>query len=186
MSSSSASSEPAPKIISGPAQIRSTTPVLVGARVMTSNIQGAGATSLALVPQPGKGLCKLCGHKPAQGHHTDHGQRGSRDIAKDFHPITKCTNDTQPSDCATAAACQLPGPTPLWAKVFSPPSVMPHIWCLLMYRPDLAQTHNNLSHCYSCAVVRQSILQASKTHFSQPPLPVQAHGFKDSTSGSFR
>ncbi|XP_073672747.1 transcription initiation factor TFIID subunit 4 [Garra rufa] len=49
-----ASSEPAPKIIAGPAQIRSTTPVVVGARVVTSNVQGPGATSLALVPQPGR------------------------------------------------------------------------------------------------------------------------------------
>lgn len=54
VSSSSASSEPAPKIIAGPAQIRSTTPVVVGARVVTSNVQGPGATSLALVPQPGR------------------------------------------------------------------------------------------------------------------------------------
>ncbi|TRY99913.1 hypothetical protein DNTS_020223, partial [Danionella cerebrum] len=36
------------------------------------------------------------------------------------------------------------------------------------------------------AVVRQSILQAAKAQFSQQPQPVQAHGFKDSTSGSFR
>ncbi|KAL0164272.1 hypothetical protein M9458_040025 [Cirrhinus mrigala] len=54
VSSSSALSEIAPKIIAGPAQIRSTTPVIVGARVVTSNIQGPGATSLALVPQPGR------------------------------------------------------------------------------------------------------------------------------------
>lgn len=52
----SASSEPAPKIIAGTAHVRSTTPVLVGARVVTatSGVQGSGATSLALVPQPAK------------------------------------------------------------------------------------------------------------------------------------
>lgn len=55
ISSTSASSEPAPKIIAGPAQIRSTAPVVVGARVVTSSVQGpGGATSLALVPQPGR------------------------------------------------------------------------------------------------------------------------------------
>lgn len=54
-SSTSTSSEPAPKIIAGPAQIRSTAPVVVGARVVTSSVQGpGGATSLALVPQPGR------------------------------------------------------------------------------------------------------------------------------------
>ncbi|XP_016100864.1 transcription initiation factor TFIID subunit 4 isoform X1 [Sinocyclocheilus grahami] len=51
---SSASSEAAPKVIAGPAQIRSTTPVVIGARVVTSNVQGPGATSLALAPQPGR------------------------------------------------------------------------------------------------------------------------------------
>lgn len=52
----SASSEPAPKIIAGTAHVRSTTPVVVGARVVpaTSGVQGPGATSLALVPQPAK------------------------------------------------------------------------------------------------------------------------------------
>lgn len=52
----SASSEPAPKIITGTAHVRSTTPVMVGARVVTatSSVQGAGATSLALVTQPVK------------------------------------------------------------------------------------------------------------------------------------
>lgn len=55
ISSTSASSEPAPKIITGPAQIRPTAPVVVGARVVTSSVQGPGvATSLALVPQPGR------------------------------------------------------------------------------------------------------------------------------------
>lgn len=52
--SAPASCVPAPKIIAGPAQIRSTTPVVVGARVVTSSVQGPGATSLALVPQPGR------------------------------------------------------------------------------------------------------------------------------------
>ncbi|KTF72891.1 hypothetical protein cypCar_00042135 [Cyprinus carpio] len=51
---SSASSEAAPKVTAGPAQIRSTTPVVIGARVVTSNVQGPGATSLALAPQPGR------------------------------------------------------------------------------------------------------------------------------------
>ncbi|XP_026050881.1 transcription initiation factor TFIID subunit 4 isoform X2 [Carassius auratus] len=51
---SSASSEAAPKVIAGPAQVRSTTPVVIGARVVTSNVQGPGATSLALAPQPGR------------------------------------------------------------------------------------------------------------------------------------
>lgn len=51
----SSKSEPAPKIIAGPAQIRSTTPVVVGARVVTSSVQGPGEPStLALVPQPGR------------------------------------------------------------------------------------------------------------------------------------
>ncbi len=54
MSSSSASSEAAPKVIAGPAQIRSMTPVVVGARMVTSGVQGPGATSLALAPQPGR------------------------------------------------------------------------------------------------------------------------------------
>lgn len=54
MSSSSASFEAAPKVIAGPAQIRSTTPVVVGARVVTSSVQGPGATSLALAPQLGR------------------------------------------------------------------------------------------------------------------------------------
>ncbi|KAF4099369.1 transcription initiation factor TFIID subunit 4 [Onychostoma macrolepis] len=54
MSSSSASSQAAPKVIAGPAQIRSTTPVVVGARVVTSSVQGPGATGLALAPQPGR------------------------------------------------------------------------------------------------------------------------------------
>lgn len=53
-SSTSASSEAAPKVMVGPAQIKSTTPVVVGARVVTSSVQGPGATSLALVPQPGR------------------------------------------------------------------------------------------------------------------------------------
>ncbi|KAK7133282.1 hypothetical protein R3I94_015227 [Phoxinus phoxinus] len=52
--SAPASSVPAPKIIAGPTQIRSTTPVVIGARVVTSSVQGPGATSLALVPQPGR------------------------------------------------------------------------------------------------------------------------------------
>ncbi|KAG1964557.1 transcription initiation factor TFIID subunit 4 [Pimephales promelas] len=52
--SAPASSVPAPKIIAGPTQIRSTTPVVVGARVVTSSVQGPGATSLALVSQPGR------------------------------------------------------------------------------------------------------------------------------------
>uniref|UniRef100_A0A673FYI3 Transcription initiation factor TFIID subunit 4-like n=1 Tax=Sinocyclocheilus rhinocerous TaxID=307959 RepID=A0A673FYI3_9TELE len=51
---SSPLSEAAPKVIAGPAQIRSTTPVVIGARVVTSNVQGPGATSLALAPQPGR------------------------------------------------------------------------------------------------------------------------------------
>lgn len=55
MSSSSASSEAAPKVIAGPAQIRSTTPLVVGARVVTSSVQGPGATSLALAPRPQPG-----------------------------------------------------------------------------------------------------------------------------------
>ncbi|KAA0708764.1 TFIID subunit 4B Transcription initiation factor [Triplophysa tibetana] len=52
----SVSSEPAPKITAGTAHVRSTTPVMVGARVVTaaSGVQGSGATSLALVPQPAK------------------------------------------------------------------------------------------------------------------------------------
>ncbi|ROL42344.1 Transcription initiation factor TFIID subunit 4 [Anabarilius grahami] len=55
ISSTSASSEPAPKIIAGPAQIRPTAPVVVGARVVASSVQvPGGATSLALVPQPGR------------------------------------------------------------------------------------------------------------------------------------
>ncbi|KAK9956096.1 hypothetical protein ABG768_013850 [Culter alburnus] len=55
ISSTSASSEPSPKIIAGPAQIRPTAPVVVGARVVTSSVQGpGGSTSLALVPQPGR------------------------------------------------------------------------------------------------------------------------------------
>lgn len=53
-SSTSASSEAAPKVMVGPAQIKSTTPVVVGARVVTSSVQGPGTTSLALVPQPGR------------------------------------------------------------------------------------------------------------------------------------
>ncbi|XP_043074766.1 transcription initiation factor TFIID subunit 4 [Puntigrus tetrazona] len=57
-SSGSASSEAPPKILAGPAQIRSTTPVVVGARVLTSNVQGPGATSLALAPQPGR-VCSV-------------------------------------------------------------------------------------------------------------------------------
>ncbi len=54
LSSSSASSEAAPKVIAGPAQIRSMTPVVVGAMVVTSGVQGPGATSLALAPQSGR------------------------------------------------------------------------------------------------------------------------------------
>ncbi|XP_051500895.1 transcription initiation factor TFIID subunit 4 [Myxocyprinus asiaticus] len=57
-SSAPASSEPAPKIITGTAQIRSTTPVVVGARVVTattSSVQGPGGASLAQVPQAGRG-----------------------------------------------------------------------------------------------------------------------------------
>lgn len=57
----SASSELAPKIIAGTANIRCTTPVVVGARVVTATmskltpgVQVPGATSLALVPQSGK------------------------------------------------------------------------------------------------------------------------------------
>ncbi|XP_065112811.1 transcription initiation factor TFIID subunit 4 [Paramisgurnus dabryanus] len=57
----SASSEPAPKIIAGTANVRCTAPVVVGARVVTATmstltpgVQGPGATSLALVPQSGK------------------------------------------------------------------------------------------------------------------------------------
>ncbi|KAI7799503.1 transcription initiation factor TFIID subunit 4 [Triplophysa rosa] len=46
----SVSSEPAPKIIAGTAHVRSTTRVVTG----TSGVQGSGATSLALVPQPAK------------------------------------------------------------------------------------------------------------------------------------
>ncbi|XP_067273205.1 transcription initiation factor TFIID subunit 4 [Pseudorasbora parva] len=53
-SNTSASSEPTPKIIAGPAQIRSSTPLVVGARVVTSSVKGPGTTSLALVPQPGR------------------------------------------------------------------------------------------------------------------------------------
>ncbi|XP_077075791.1 transcription initiation factor TFIID subunit 4 [Siphateles boraxobius] len=54
VNASAASSVTASKIIAGPAQIRSTTPVVVGTRVVTSSVQGPGATSLALVPQPGR------------------------------------------------------------------------------------------------------------------------------------
>lgn len=52
--SQSASSEPAPKIIAGTVPVRSTTPVVVGARVVPAGLPGTGATSLALVPQPAK------------------------------------------------------------------------------------------------------------------------------------
>lgn len=54
VNASAPASVPAPKIIAGSTHIRSTTPVVVGARVVTSSVQGPGAASLALVPQPGR------------------------------------------------------------------------------------------------------------------------------------
>ncbi|TRY90813.1 hypothetical protein DNTS_022607, partial [Danionella cerebrum] len=51
---SSTPSEHPPKVNTGPAQIRPTAPAVTGVTMVSSSIQGSGATSLALVPHAGR------------------------------------------------------------------------------------------------------------------------------------
>ncbi|XP_073790170.1 transcription initiation factor TFIID subunit 4 isoform X2 [Danio rerio] len=100
--------------------------------------------------------------------------------------LTKSTNQKASASVSSSLKNSQPTRTPQLVQTTGVVVKQPQVGLAAQSQTQSKQMVIQTSTHSTGAVVRQSILQASKTHFSQPTLPAQAHSFKDSTSGSFR